>query len=122
MPRRCRDLETSSMPSTSVVVHAWQRRQFEIVVDNPHGFVSVDGICLASVPIGLHFRDMYGIDVTHMPSGKRIGKLTSLGGAMEFVHRIAFVCDWHQIEPEVPSIVTEILRDVEAGALRPKML
>jgi hypothetical protein len=110
------------MPSTSVVVHAWQRRQFEIAVDNPHGRVSVDGICLASVPIGLHFRDMYGIDVTHLPSGKRLGKLTSLGAAMEFVHRVAFLCDWYKVEPEVPAIMLDILRDVEAGALRPKTL
>lgn len=107
---------------SQTATHGWTRRFYQIKVDNPNGTVEVDGMVFGSAPLGLHFRDMYGIDVTHVPSGKRIAKLTSLGAALEFVHRIARLTDWTQMEPTLPARLQEILHTVTESARRPRMI
>lgn len=107
-------------------VRAWQRKSFEIVLDDYRGQVlrvGVDGIVMGGVPLGLHFRDLYGIDVTHIPSGKRLAKLPTLGGAMDFVHQVAALCDWDALEPDIPAeTVTAILNHITAGCYPPRLV
>jgi len=112
--------------TTYSAVRAWQRMGYAIVVDDYRGVVSkieVDGIVMGGVPLGLHFRDLYGIDVTHIPSGKRIAKLPTLGGAMEFVHQVALLCDWSTEAPTIPEeTLTAILNHILAGSYPPRLV
>jgi len=112
--------------TTYSAVRAWQRQSYAIVIDdyqkNVHK-VDVDGIVMGGVPLGLHFRDLYGIAVTHLPSGKCVAKLPTLGGAMEFVHQVALLCDWSTEAPTIPEeTLTAILNHILAGSYPPRLV
>jgi hypothetical protein len=80
---------------------AFKRQQFNILMGEPEGLVVVDGIVAAE--LGLHIGVTYQVDVTHVPSGKRIGGFDTLGAALEFVERVAYIRDWST----VPLTVTQ---------------
>lgn len=107
-------------------VRAWQRHSYIIRLDDFKKevvTVQVDGIAMGGVPLGLHFRDLYGIDVAHIPSGLRIANLPTLGAAMEFVHQIAHLCDWTAETPDVDAaVVTGILNHITAGSYPPRIV
>jgi hypothetical protein len=105
-----------------VAIHAWVRKSYEIVVDQPEGKVLVDGIALGTVPLGLHFRNTDYIDVTHIPSGKRVWHFTSLGAALDFTQRVAHMVLWGREHPVVPEQIFQLAREIEASAHRPRML
>lgn len=90
------------------LVQAWERQTYSLALsDGPEARVSVDGIAMKEVPwIGLHVGSTASIDVTHIPSGKRIGGFASLGSALEFAARIAYLLDWRVIAPDLsaPSV------------------
>jgi hypothetical protein len=103
----------------------WHRAKYDIVIVVATRTAplarrqEVDGIRLHDVPIGIHASDRCALDVTHIPSGKRIAAFTSLGVAMEFVERVAYLTNlWHeehpQIDAEVQDVVTRIAAEVIA--------
>lgn len=111
----------------------WTRRKFNIAMDHlttlgngeVSGLVEVDGIVLNdNHELGLHVGLTHMVDVTHLPSGKRIGGFDTLGAAMEFAHRIAYLRDWKDgdvTEPEAKAI-TDIYTTIAASATRPRRL
>ncbi len=84
----------------------WTRTHYKLTMVRPSGRVKVDGITLKACPfLGLHLGQTGLIDVTHLPSGRRIADFRTLGAAMEYVTKIAPLTDW---STEIPDITPEV--------------
>lgn len=88
---------------TRELVHEWRRATYKIrKSDRDLMPAEVDGIVLnadGETCLGIHVGVTHTVDVTHLPSGKRVGHFYTLGAAMEFVHRIAYLTDWTFDDP-----------------------
>jgi hypothetical protein len=100
------------------LVHEWRRGSYRIrKSDRDLMPAEVDGIVLQAdgeICLGMHVGMTHDVDVTHIPSGKRVGHFRTLGAAMEFVHRIAYLTDWTLPDPVLKDhtivAITEIHR------------
>lgn len=107
-------------------VGAWERARYRLsMADATARPLEVDGITMVEAPwIGLHIGPAASVDVTHVPSGKRIGGFASLGSALEFAARIAYLLEWKVIEPVISAdharALEEARRDVDASAFAPR--
>jgi hypothetical protein len=114
-----------------LMTQQWMRMAYEINMvhlttlsgnGETSGKVRVDGIVLnENRELGLHIGLTQQVDVTHIPSGKRIGGFDTLGAAMEFAHRIAYLRDWKDdqiTEPETKAI-SDLHATLTASAVRP---
>jgi hypothetical protein len=108
----------------------WTRMAYNIAMDSlttlgngdASGWVRVDGIVLNdNHELGLHIGVTHQVDVTHVPSGKRIGSFDTLGAAMEFAHRIVYLRDWSTdaVTPDEGKAITDIYTTLTASAVRP---
>jgi hypothetical protein len=100
----------------------WQRQAFAIAMDHDDADVPptvlVDGIVMSDQPdLGLHVGVTHFIDVTHIPTGKRIGGFVTLGGAMEFTHRIAYLRDWHHKDTPLTAAELTAIELIKANVL-----
>jgi hypothetical protein len=110
----------------------WTRKTYLIIMGEmltlgnqrpQDGWVQVDGIVLSDSPeLGLHVGVTQQIDVTHIPTGKRIGGFDTLGAAMEFAHRVAYLRDWSTdaVTPEECTAITNLHTTLAATAVRPR--
>jgi hypothetical protein len=110
-------------------VQYWHRQVYRIVIEDDVGSkaVQVDGIVMADTPdIGLHMGSTHYVDVTHIPTGRRIGSFATLGAGMEFVHRIAYLRDWGKrdlvITEEEAKHIRELWAAVSATEQKPFVL
>jgi hypothetical protein len=96
----------------------WKRAKFRIRLTNPEGWAEVDGVTSAACPhLGLHLSQsgLGVIDVTHIPTGRRIADFRTLGAAMEYVTEIIPLATWINIAPVTPEI-EKTLRALAAKA------
>jgi hypothetical protein len=97
------------------LVKAWVRRPYQIKMHDPSGVIEVDGIVCADAPsLGVHLGISHDVDVTHIPTGARIAHFETLGGALEFVARIASLRDWATLRGELPEAEVKAVREVLA--------
>lgn len=109
----------------------WRRCAFRLDMGKDHP-AEVDGIVLDTPTvtpcpvIGIHFGTTHSVDVTHVPSGLRIAGFTSLGAAMEFAVRVAYLVDWTVAEPMISdgaaTAIENVRRILEATSFRPRNL
>lgn len=93
---------------------AWERSQFLIVMEGG-SYVRVDGMVLSGTPhLGVHIGTTHYVDVTHIPSGRCVARLLTLGAAIEYVHRVAPLRDWHGPTVELTPEIEQLLRDTLA--------
>jgi hypothetical protein len=114
------------------MTHQWTRMTYRIAMDHlaqlsngPEysGLVEVDGIVHNDEhEIGLHIGTTNQVDVTHLPTGKRIGGFDTLGAAMEFVHRVAYLRDWKHgnLTTAEHTAITQVHATIAATAHRPR--
>lgn len=122
----------------------WRRATFRVAMNDvavlgngtPHdGFVEVDGIVMsplhdvqgeghAEPELGLHVGLTHMVDCTHLASGKRIGSFETLGAAMEFVNRLAYVANWRNPAERITAgeakALSDLYANVTASACRPR--
>jgi hypothetical protein len=114
-----------------LMTQQWTRKAYTIVMDHlatlnnggeSSGQVQVDGIVLnENHELGLHIGITHQVDVTHIPSGKRIGGFDTLGAAMEFAHRIAYLRNWSNadITEDESKAIRATYATLTASAVRP---
>lgn len=112
------------MSNGVALVHQWRRARFDIMMADPVGRVRVDGVVLDELPdLGMHIGVTHFVDVTHVPSGLRIAGFSTLGGAMEFVHRIAYLRAWHEetfiLSPEEAKSIQDTAELLFASEILP---
>lgn len=100
----------------------WTRQSFLILTrlhrDQSLAHVSVDGMVRGMV--GIHVRETSAIDVTHLPTGRRIATFTNLGACFEFASRAS---DLMSAREDVPAALRDELHRIatalEDGAHKP---
>jgi hypothetical protein len=70
----------------------------------------VDGIQIVGGHIGIHLRSPDWMDVTHIPSGRRLSYFKSVGAALSFAEQVHTMHDWSSPLIDVPDeLVQKIL-------------
>lgn len=92
-------------------VTGWTRARFEIRMQEPDSWVEVDGMRWNPHNLGVHVWTTGAADVTHIPSGKRLGSFSSLGAAMDFAQVIDDLYDWNlSTLKDLPADVERLIR------------
>lgn len=92
----------------------WMARRFRIALEK--GWCEVDGMCWNPHNLGIHIwsNNSVAVDVTHIPTGKRLASFASLGAAMNFVESIDDLFDWNQ--PTLANLPPDMERLVRGSA------
>lgn len=72
----------------------WEPHRYRIAMQ-PNGWCEVDGMRWQPHNLGVHIWTNGTVDVTHIPSGKRLASFPSLGAAMGFAESIDDLYDWN---------------------------
>lgn len=70
----------------------WTAHNFRVLMADPEGFAKVYGMALGS--LGLHLGLTHFVDITHLPSGRKIAGFRTLGGAVAFVEELYYKFPW----------------------------
>jgi len=105
-----------SATESRLLIQYWERRAFVLTLDT--GLVTVDGIAIAGEHIGIHIGVTHWVDVTHIPTGRKLAAFQTLGAAMELAHRIVYLRDWSsatlQLSSEEVKRITDLIVAVKA--------
>lgn len=98
---------------------AWLRTTF-VIRTTLGTSMEVDGIQYIPAPIGLHLRDRY-VEITHIPSGFRIGTADTLGAAMAIVQGIATMTNWREPSPKITNAIGETIALLNMTSFSPRI-
>lgn len=88
----------------------WIPARFNITLRDPDGTCEVDGMKHVPALLGIHITVSGTADVTHIPTGKRLGSFGSLGAAVEFVEVVKDLYAWHEPTLNVPLTTERLIQ------------
>lgn len=95
----------------------WTAHKFRVLMADPEGFAKVYGLALGS--LALHIGLTHWVDVSHLPSGRKLATFRTLGGAVAFVEDCHYklpwsVETWQLAEPQLSLSQAAQVRDLIA--------